>query len=477
MASITELAKMYGQRVPSTSSTGKVGPRQTTANDLRRVATYGRAGMGSRTLSGFNDPRSGGLAPMPSPGSFQMDPAQLQEIQSGLIGGPAAGYGEKYAGFPTRSDYLAAIEGEAIGTRELATLAREQAKQARENRYLQSAPQYVDPLTEELSRSASMAGVRPGATLSAADRARLMGGYEQVQKFGRTPTYLGRLQEETQLGTLRPSGYEQPGMPPENSANEAMRLAYQAMLEAPTVGLQEQIQTADLAASQGLRSPTVSAYQRFGKDFEENAATMYPDIGAPEALANLIGETPLYEYARQIAQARYGMDPAQAAGLFTPEMDISYDKQQTDYERFQSGYREISDAEYIFDNYGPEALEQYRAQKAEETLYGSESEQRTAEKFALEAENLEIDLALENEYGFRPSDIPGDDTDTEVVRALMSDPTFKSKVDAGLARITGDEYAENVGEELGNEYLKETGDVLGATVLQKILVTFDLKPR
>lgn len=456
MASITQLAQMYRQRIPTAPTTGKVGPRQTTADDLRRVATYGRAGMTSTPSYQTVDPRSGGLNRTPAPGSFQITPPQLQEIQAGLIGGPAAGYGEKYGGFPTRSDFMAAIEGEAIGTRELADLARAQADQAR----LARSEAYTQPVAAELSRSASMAGVRPGATLSSGERAKLMGGYEDVQQFGRSPAYVERRAAESQYG---------PAPSWQDSANAAMRLAYEAMLEAPTVGPEDRMQRADIAVLQGLRSPSVEAY----RTFTENAPTMYADIGAPEALANLIEETPLYEYARQLAVARYGMDPSQAAGLFTPEMDVNYAKQQDDYRRFQGGFMPTSTAEYIFDNYGPEAYEQYRQSQAEAALYGSPSEQRAAANFAEEAALLEADMALAEEYGFMPSAVPG--YDVEDVRLVMSDPTFKQYVANGMSRITGDEYGDVAGEELGAQYFQETGDILGANILKQILVSFDVK--
>jgi hypothetical protein len=452
MASITELAQMYrqriapsgmGSRVPTTTTAGKTGPRQTTVNDVRRVAQYGRSAMTPSYAS--VDPRPGGLSSAPTP--FSMPQTALQDIQAGIIGGPGAGYGEKYGGFPTQSDYLNAIKGEAFGTRELAALARQRAEQAIANR----ETEYVPPVSAELSRSASMAGVRPGALVSEADRAKLMGGYERVQEFGRGPEY----QAARERGSYQ--GY---------SPNDLMRMAYESMLGAPEMTPEQQRTAADIAVQEEVNLPGTQRYGQFLQSAE---------VEQPRQMADLIEQTPLSEYARQIAQARYGMDPALAAGLFGPKMDMDYAKLQDDYDRFNRGFVQLSDAEYIFDNYGPEAYDQYRQARADAALFGSESEQRSALNQQIEEENLETDLQIEENYGFRPSMVSGQDTET--VRQAFYDTNFQDAVDLAVKKFQEGGLDDSAAEGIIRDYLANSGGSMSAPVnaqvLESIIATFN----
>jgi len=443
MASITELAKMYQQRVP-TATTSKTGPRNTTVEDVRRVATYGRAGMAPKTPAYQTvDPRRPSSPATP----FQLSPSQASNVQANIVGGPAAGYGEKYGGFPTRSDYLAAIEGQAFGAYEMANLAQQQAQQATIDR----SAEYTAPISTDLSRSASMAGVRPGALMSTEDRAKLLGGYQDVQKFGGGPEYQQAKDEQSP------------------DANLMMRMAYESMLEAPSVGQEEQMLTANMALAQGMQSPSLNAYRKFADD-----PSVYQDIAAPQQIAELIRQTPLYEYARQIAEAQYGMDPAQASGLFTPEMDMAYKKQQDDFNRAQQGFDNRSTAQYIFDEYGPEQFASYQATIAEEAMFGSPSQQRAAQDAQVEAEEFMDDMIILENYGFRPSDIPG--VPAATIREAFRDENFQTAVDqisAGFAEQGG--IPREAAIQIIDNYIA-TGSPQGpvnAQVLQRIISTLN----
>lgn len=451
MATVSALAQMYRQRIPTAPSSGKVGPRQTTVNDLRRAATYGRSGMGSNiryvTLPGLSSPTSSR--------AFNMTPQMADEIQAGIIGGPGMGWGKKYGGFPTQSDYMAAIEGEARLTRELADLARLKAQQAVETK----AGQFTPNISSELSESASMAGVRPGANLSAADRAKLMGGYERVQEMGRTPEYeQARATGERVPNLLTGERY---------NANELMRIAYETMLDLPNLPADEQSALAQMAAEQNVNLPGVERFNRFLSS---------PEIAGPRQTADIIENTPLYEYARQIAQARYGMDPNQAAGLFTPEMDIDYLQQQEDFRRSQQGFFPVSEAENIFDLYGQEGYDQYRQMLADEVMFGTPEQQRTAEEALIEAENLETDLLIEQNYGFRPSAIPGYSADA--VRQAFNDKVFQTAVTNIVKKYAEkQQFTRDDATKIYNDYIKDSGGSatapINATILEAILKTFN----
>lgn len=455
MSTVSTLAQMYRQRVPTSPTTNKVGPRKTTVEDVRRVATYGRAGMAPPARFQSVDPRPGGLSSMPSSRTFEMTPQIASDIQAGIVGGPGAGYGQKYGGFPTQSDYLAAIEGEAGQTRELANLAQMQAQKAVEARSREFTPE----ISSGLSRSASMAGVRPGATLSSADRAKLMGGYERVQEMGRTPEYQAIVNtNKTIPDPLTGERY---------NANQLMRIAYETMLDASRFPADEQSAIAQLAAEQNVNLPGVQRFSQFLSS---------PEIAGPRAMASEILNTPIYEYARQIAEARYGMDPNLAAGLFTPEMDMAYEQQQQDYARMQQGFFPVSEAENIFDNYGAEGYAQYREMLAEQAMFGSPSEQRAAQQAQIEAENLETDLNIEANYGFRPSAIPG--YSAEAVRQAFFDQNFQNAVDATVKQLAEKQsFTRDDATKIYNDYLASTsGSAQGpinATILEAILKTFN----
>lgn len=420
MTTPSKLAALIGSQIPTSTNTSKVGPRQTTADDLRRAATFGSAGMGPRSLYSSVDPR--GTLPTSRPVQpFQLTPEMAEQIQYGIIGGPGPGYGQKYGGFSTQAQQLAAIEGEAMLALQLAQMAQQKS-----NELQQPAFEQYD-YDMDLSRK-GLAGQR----------------MTEARKLVSSP-----------LSDLA-SALSSSGKPSDQDYYGAHMARMNALRGtgdySGDVQKQMQINT--------LKSVEPQALENLERSYIGSDAERY------QAVADLIAETPFHEYARQLATARYGMDPNLAAGLFTPESTISYDKQQKDYERFLQNYRELSDAEYLFDTYGPEAYEEYRARKAETMMFGTEKE-------ILEEENLYIDLGLEEQYGFRPSDVRNFDTD--LVRALMSDQTFGSKTKAGIDEVMANGRGEEIAARYATDYYKETGDAMGARVLAQIIADFDIK--
>jgi len=399
----------------------RTGPRGTTADDVRRVASQGKSAIPPTSLSQQVDPRSGGL-PSGSPfRPFEMTPEMAEQIQAGIIGGPGPGYGEKYGGFTTQAQQQAAIEGEAMLALQMALIARDKAAEL-------GAPAYEQYDYELDTSRGGLAGQRISESRNILGNP--LSDLASQMSSGGTPSaedYYGA--NMARMNALRGTGLYS------TDIGEQLRYNTRASVEP-------------------------QAYQNLERELSKSGADRY------QAVANLIGETPLYEYARQLATARYGMDPSLAAGLFTPEMDMSYDKQQKDYERFTQGFRELSDAEYLFDTYGPEAYEEYRARKAEQMMFGSEEEM-------IEEENLQTDLGLEDQYGFRPSDVKNFDTD--LVRALMTDPLFGKNVKAGIDKVMAGEYGDQVAADFGLEYFKQTNDPMGARVLAEIIASFDIK--
>lgn len=429
------VAPRGGSVVPS----DRTGPRGTTTQDLIDVARFGVRAL-PRTV-------------IPQTASPYELPENLgAEAQSAIIGGPGPGYGEKYGGFPTAAQWEEAILGEAMGAYELADLAKQQAQQA--------GARYYDELTgrvaERVAPIASLAGVRPGANLSAQDREKLMAGYQGVQEFGRTPEYLAALDQQNadKFGLF--------GQPPE-SANQIMRRAYESMLNAPNLDVNDR-------AAVEARTYELGWFPEEQALYERRLATD-PYVAAPQQLAAMIESTPLSQYAQQIAVARYGMDPALAAGMFGPQADINYQKMMNDAELYAMGYTGDSTGEFILRTRGPEAYQQYMTQLADDAMYGSEAEQQRYLDELQTEENRVFDQEIASTYGFYPEEFG--EIPAEEVRLRANDPMFQDIYTQSIDAIMGGDFNMDVAETAYQNYLTQTGDSIGARILQEAISKFD----
>lgn len=478
MATVAELAAMYRQRIPASPTettfvrpnsrvagqrttgrvggqrttgrvggtppasrvTGqKVGPRGTTTNDLIQVARFGLPAMRKTTL--------------PQPASpYELPQNFMDDAQSAIIGGPGPGYGEKYGGFPTASQQEEAILGEAMGAYEMADLARQQADEAKLRYY----DEMTGRVAERIAPIASLAGVRPGAMLSSQDREKLMAGYQGVRKFGETDEYLDALDRQNQdkFGLFGQQS---------QSANEIMRRAYETMLNAPNLDVNERVAVEQRSRKIGFFPDEQELYQgRIASD---------PYVSAPEQLAASIDSVPLSQYAQQIAQARYGMDPSLAAGMFGPQADINFQKMMSDAQLYGMGYTGDTVGESILRNRGPEAYQQYMTQLEEDALYGSESEQRRYFDELQTQENRAFDQEIANEYGFYPEEfgkIPA-----EEVRSRANDPLFQQIFTESMKAMTGGGFGVDVADDAYQSFLQQTGDSIGARILREAISKFD----
>jgi hypothetical protein len=131
--------------------------------------------------------------------------------------------------------------------------------------------------------------------------------------------------------------------------------------------------------------------------------------------------------------------------------------------------------EIIFDTYGQEGLDQYRQKLADEAMFGSENEQRSAIDQQIEDENLATDLYIEANYGFRPSMVPGADADT--VRQAFFDPNFQDAVDLAVKGFQDDGLDPDEADNIIRNYLEASGGSMSAPVnaqiLESIIATFD----
>lgn len=411
------LATMYRQRIPTTST--RVGPRQTTVNDVRRVATYGRAAMPTYDR--------------PPVQQFLVDPAV---IQADIIGGPGAGYGLKYGGFPTQSAQEDAIRGEAYAAYEMADLARQQAAalaQPAEERYAYN----IDPTR----------GGMAGKAFSEANRILNMPLAELAKQMAR-PGETTVDEERYGAAMARMNAVRGTGdyLTPEGNM--------------PTGAQQIQYNT--------QTSIEPEARREYERSVVESGADRYQQI------ADIVGDTPVSEFAQQIATSRYGMDPAQAAGMFGVDMDIKYQKDVDNARRLAEGMPQITMDQFIWDNYGPEEYQNYMFRKAEQLLYGSPEEIAQAEQDAIDLAN---DLTISENYGFRPTDISG--VDPAAVREAFANEPFQAFMEDGIATYNDPEKMQDyvtptiLGNELAQQWLSQGGTMAEAQVIQRIFATFD----
>lgn len=488
MATVTELARMYRQRIPTgpTNTASMYGQRvvqpqrpfsgPTPAARARSLqaqnqrsalsarprgvtqATQTRTGPRGTTTQDLIDVARFGVRALPrtvipqTASPYELPENLATEAQSAIIGGPGPGYGEKYGGFPTAAQWEEAILGEAMGAYELADLAKQQAAQ--------SGLRYYDELTgrvaERVAPIASLAGVRPGATLSAQDREKLAAGYQGVRAFGETPEYLAAREQANQdrFGLFG----EQP-----ETANQIMRRAYESMLNAPRLGVEDRAAVEQRASELGWFPEEQALYER-------RMATD-PYVAAPQQLAAMIESTPLSQYAQQIAIARYGMDPALAAGMFGPQTDINYQKMMNDAELYSMGYTGDSTGEFILRTRGPEAYQQYMNQLADDALYGSEAEQQRYIDELDREQNRQLDQEIASTYGFYPEEFG--EIPAEEVRLRANDPMFQTIYSDSVDAIMGGDFNMNVAEAAYQNYLTQTGDSIGARILQEAISKFD----
>jgi len=225
-----------------------------------------------------------------------------------------------------------------------------------------------------------------------------------------------------------------------------------------------------------------AAVAKYRSDAEAQATTDYNAQVLPyEQIANTIYDTPISQLARQALMTQYGVDPNVARATFTEQTDLDYAKLQRDAELASQGIDfSMTEAEMIYNNYGPEELIKWQTQKANEALIGTPAERAKAEQDLIDANNAPIDQDIFTQFGIKPKEVTGADADT--VRALFLDTEFLSTwirpslelLDANRGVRSGAEIAGRQGQ----AYLeKNPSDLLTARTLAAIIAEFDFLSR
>ena len=469
----------------------KIGPRGITIEDVVDVANNG---IRQTSATPYRSARFENAQPT---ATSPVDYAAL------LAGGPASTYGMKYAGQPSGEYAKQMILGAAMQAKSIGDLA---AMQAATNRsqleskfasdllsgtnklYPTYRAQFDQPLAPLSSaRNVQIQNLTPAISdLEArlAERklyARRIGAYEQ-QRQG-TGKEIDILEAELR-DARRAMGQVNPlGKTPEQFAEENKANAYGAYMDRmnmlDTSGLPSSRNTTNQGAGSVSLQPTVPELLRGGAQ-RQTITNLMPSLNQAKAeqvtpyetVAEGFANTPLSQFAQQIAVNRYGYDPALAAGLFDTSVDIQSLKDQADLFAAQNPQLNMSPAEIVYDQLGEEGLNQYLQQQAEQALYGTGSQQRTEAELAQDAANAPIDAELYSVYATAPGDLSSA-LNADVARQYMSDPNFLAQFQAGTTKIYDDMSQGLSGADAVNSYMQNylntTGDPVSARILEELL--------
>jgi len=465
----------------------KIGPRGITIEDVVDVANNGISQKDGTSYKSISKPTA----------TSPVDYAAL------LAGGPASTYGLKYAGQPSGEYAKQMILGAAMQAKSIGDLAALQASTNQQNLTSKFASdllagtnklspifreKFSQPLAPPSSaRNVQIQNLTPAisdleARLAERKRyARRIGAYEQQrQGTGREIDIL----EADLLDTRRALAQANPtGKTPEQLAAENKANAYGAYMTRmnmlDTSGLPSSRNTTNQGAESISLQPTVPELLRAGAQ-RQTATNLTPGLEAAlaeqvtpyETVAQGFANTPLSQFAQQIAVNRYGYDPALAAGLFDTSVDIQSLKDEADLFAAQNPQLNMSPAEIVYDQLGEEGLNQYLQQQAEQALMGSPSQQRTEAELAQDAANAPIDAELYSAYATAPGNV-NSALNADVARQYMSDPNFLAQFQAGTTQIydemgKGISGADAVNAYMQN-YLNTTGDPVSARILEELL--------
>jgi len=470
----------------------KIGPRGITIQDVQNVATNGsRAGKSQYVY-----------APADTTATTPVDYAAL------LAGGPASTYGQKYGGQPTGEYARQMILGAAMQRKSIGDLAAMQAATNRENLtskfasdllagtnklYPTFRTQFDQPLTPpSITRNLQIQNLTPAisdleARLAEKQKiATRYGPYEAEHRgINKQVTALQAelVDARRNLNQRNPSGKTFEQLAAENKAN-AYGAYMNRMNMLDTSGLSSSRNTTNEGTASVSLQPGLPSLLRGGAQ-RQTITNLMPGLNQAKAeqvtpyenVAQGFANTPLSQFAQQVAVQQYGYDPALAAGLFDTSVDIQSLKDQADLFAAQNPQLNMSPAEIVYNQLGEEGLNQYLQQQAEQALYGSASQQRTETELAQDAANAPIDAELYSVYATAPGNI-NSALNADVARQYMSDPNFLAQFQAGTTKIYDDMSQGISGADAVNsymqDYLNSTGDPVSARILEELLsnITF-----
>lgn len=444
----------------------RTGPRGVTMQDVRNVADNGSDALQPRTstIGGYTitrlPTRAGRVIQTPTVPSFQ-------NFLNKIIGSPVPTAGQRYGGYSTQAQLNAAILGGIEPFYQAGELAQQHALDTEADIWSQATERIPDiygltgPANLTMGNPLGWTGPRPGTSA----RSTPVPAYEGMQvpirmlEFAaETPemesaaAQLARAQaiaerqaerhdparaEEARL--LEYLGYQEPGFwagrPAGDRADELARQDIREIRRVlPSTG-ESAIRDAEAALALATRNRT-GALRSEQMGIEQGARTDVAREAAPYMdLAEQLVSTPQHEYARLLAESRYGLSPELAAGLYQPSMTTELVRQQNDYENALMWDAYGMDPTATMEDdllryYGPEHVQAYRQNRMDQALFKIDEGNRTAEE-------EQYDAAIEAQLGINPADVAVGDVST--ARALLQDANFQAAFTNGInAMVSGD---------------------------------------
>lgn len=415
----------------------------------------------------------------------------VNQVVSNIVGGPLPTYGKKYGGYPTGEQFQQAILGSLdpfVVARQLAAdqAAQNRAALAAQVRFQPSSPQDYDLLRAEQARLSDVLRqpVTPALPGQVARRdemtARAQTLADMERQLGRIPMFQqgaadraaglredirvlrGNVPEGTQGGM---AGFIQRGLAERKAAEDAKLEAYGRQMERMNAVAFRQ-PTAETMDQTGGRAVSMEdvARQRLGAPVTGPQAAEQMALQEESAQLGALNVTDL---ARQIAQQRYGVDPALASGMFGPEFARDFAIRQLGE---QGVFPDQSIEEMIGLTQGADALAAYQQDRVQAALEKQNEGFRTADE-----ENF--DLQLEQSTGVNVDAAAGNRS-RAVARGYLSNADFVQQIRDNVQALaenpqTSVEDQRNQARLAAQDYYTATGDAVGAEILLNAILSFD----
>lgn len=438
--------------------------------------TYRRSGIRGVSIDDVADVAENGSSVMRGGYTFtrpsQTPLPSVQDIIGRMTATPLNTAGQKYSGYPTATAREAAVLGSLAPFYSLGDYAR------------QLAEQQTEPLIARAEeRAAGRAELAASAAQQLADAQARVDAIKAGQQFVGDPSRLTPVSPGTSATVpIGPQGFR-PTIPEEDpmlAQAQADRdlAAYGAAMAArneyafaqPTYSYDPQTGEYRFTST----TPADALQDTMQTDILNQPE--YADIAPLEQLAADIQAVPRYQLAQQMATQYFRMDPALAAGTFTPEVDIDYMDMMTDYQTAQNlaaGIDPNASTEDILLRLDPsgQRLLQYQEQIAAEA-------ERKAFEGARNAEEEAFDLNIEMATGYNVKQAAGTDFALSTARGYLNDANFLQTVNNAVASMQETEVfspsdRKQVADRIAAQYLNEAADPVGARILLNILYGFE----
>lgn len=389
------------------------GIRGVTLDDVADVANQGSSVM-----------RGGYTFTRPAARSAGRSPS-VRDLISGMTSLRMPTAGEKYSGFPTATQQELAVLGSIEPFYAVGDYARRLAEERYGNLYNQRA-EMADTLAAD-------AATELAATQALLDAERAKAAFGPVAESDA----LSQLKADRDLAAY----------------GSAMAARNRVAFARPTWGYNE-------ITGEYKEMPTSyeSALDQTARTSAENQPEFRTEIGPLAEYGAEIAEVPRYELARQMATQYFGMDPALAAGTFTPQIDIDYMDMQQDFAKQQQlamgidPEASVEDTLLRLDPSGERLLayQQQLALEAENKYYEGLNS----------AEEDEWDLTFEVANGY-PVEVAAGDYSLSTAREVLNDENFRMSVDSALTEMRNMDSSGI----LSNEDRKRAADAMAANYL------------